>query len=37
LLERYEAAFERLADVVEDALDMEKLDEILGYRYQEAS
>jgi adenosylcobyric acid synthase len=30
-LERYETAFERLADVVEDALDMEKLDAILGY------
>jgi adenosylcobyric acid synthase len=30
-LERYEAAFERLADAVEDALDMEKLDTILGY------
>jgi adenosylcobyric acid synthase len=30
-LERFEAAFERLADVVEEALDMEKLDTILGY------
>ena len=31
VLNGYEAAFERLADVVEDALDMEKLDVILGY------
>jgi adenosylcobyric acid synthase len=32
---RYEAAFERLADEVEDALDMQKLDAILGYERQE--
>jgi adenosylcobyric acid synthase len=30
-LERYEAAFERLANVVEDALDVQKLDAIVGF------
>jgi len=34
-LEGYEVAFERLADAVEGALDMEKLDAILGYGGQE--
>jgi hypothetical protein len=32
-----EAAFEQLADAVQDALDMEKLDAIVGVERQEAS
>jgi adenosylcobyric acid synthase len=36
-LDRYESAFERLADVVEDALDMRLLDEIIGYGHQGAA
>jgi adenosylcobyric acid synthase len=35
--DRYEAAFERLADAVEDALDVRSLDEIVGYGPRETS
>jgi adenosylcobyric acid synthase len=36
-IDRYEAAFERLADAVQGALDMLRLDEMVGYRKQAAS
>jgi adenosylcobyric acid synthase len=36
-IDRYEAAFERLADAVENALDIDRLDEIAGIRNQAAS